>query len=540
MRHHLHFHFSNSEKVCVFNDATNTIAFEGEGQEFEVQKEFDCGPTVQTLAGAKLFWGNVFKRLFASSMGNISVVDVPKYILFTCHGAKNLVDYGLETDMLSAKHGFSGDTHLDIRCSIRGALKGGKGGFGSLLKQQGRKAGKKVSDFGACRDLNGRRLRHVNDEIRLRKFRQFHNQARQEVEQAGAGSGKGSKKMERQIKKIALRNFEQFEKDAASGIGGWHTAVPKWGYHFGNSFSGLNSTKKKKETGSGKQLEDQGSNNKKRSARAAAIESYASEANSEGDAVLNAVMAGILRRRKKKKAKKSKEQTDAVHKSTTTTTKTNVATELRSESIAGKEETSNALVLTCLRGRVGLGDTGEVQGLSNYGSAGVAWVTLSKGQWYYEVELLSDGVMQIGWCDTLFIGDDNEGDGVGDDLHSWGFDGKRHAFWHGKAFSFQNKDAKLTPWKNGDVIGCYVDLDEHIMSFFVNGVDVGKVPGLDSKGDMQFKDGLYPALSLEEGNLVRVNVGQRPFAYDVKKLTGIVHKIKTDSVKSVWDSRNCE
>ena len=90
MRHHLHFHFSNSEKVCVFNDATNTIAFEGEGQEFEVQKEFDCGPTVQTLAGAKLFWGNVFKRLFASSMGNISVVDVPKYILFTCHGAKNL------------------------------------------------------------------------------------------------------------------------------------------------------------------------------------------------------------------------------------------------------------------------------------------------------------------------------------------------------------------------------------------------------------------------------------------------------------------
>ena len=78
------------------------------------------------------------------------------------------------------------------------------------------------------------------------------------------------------------------------------------------------------------------------------------------------------------------------------------------------------------------------------------------------------------------------------------------------------------------------------MSFFVNGVDVGKVPGLDSKGDMQFKDGLYPALSLEEGNLVRVNVGQRPFVYDVKKLTSNVHKIKADTVKSVWDSRNCE
>ena len=43
---------------------------------------------------------------------------------------------------------------------------------------------------------------------------------------------------------------------------------------------------------------------------------------------------------------------------------------------------------------------------------------------------------------------------------------------------------------------------------------------------MQFKDGLYPALSLEEGNLVRVNVGQRPFAYDVKKLMGNFHKLK--------------
>ena len=50
-----------------------------------------------------------------------------------------------------------------------------------------------------------------------------------------------------------------------------------------------------------------------------------------------------------------------------------------------------------------------------------------------------------------------------------------------KRFRFMIR-MRLKPWKNGDVIGCYVDLDEHIMSFFVNGVDVGKVPGLDSKG----------------------------------------------------------
>ena len=115
MRHHLHFHFSNSEKLCVFDDATNIIVFEGKGQEFEVQEEFGCGPTSQTLAGAKLFWGNVYKRLFASSMSNISVVGVEKYILFKCHGTKNLVDYTLETDMLSAKHSAAGLTRAPFK-----------------------------------------------------------------------------------------------------------------------------------------------------------------------------------------------------------------------------------------------------------------------------------------------------------------------------------------------------------------------------------------------------------------------------------------
>ncbi|CAM9237792.1 unnamed protein product [Discosporangium mesarthrocarpum] len=34
-------------------------------------------------------------------------------------------------------------------------------------------AGKKPTrDFGACRDLQGRRLRHVNDEIRLQKWQE--------------------------------------------------------------------------------------------------------------------------------------------------------------------------------------------------------------------------------------------------------------------------------------------------------------------------------------------------------------------------------
>lgn len=53
-----------------------------------------------------------------------------------------------------------------------GGLLGGKGGFGAMLRIQAKQKGaKKTTDFGACRDLSGRRLRHINDEIILNKWK---------------------------------------------------------------------------------------------------------------------------------------------------------------------------------------------------------------------------------------------------------------------------------------------------------------------------------------------------------------------------------
>mmetsp|Transcript_21025 Transcript_21025/g.25243 ORF Transcript_21025/g.25243 Transcript_21025/m.25243 type:complete len:158 (+) Transcript_21025:125-598(+) len=48
-------------------------------------------------------------------------------------------------------------------CSVLLRLRGGKGGFGSLLRGSA-KSGKHVENNDACRDLSGRRLRHVNAE----------------------------------------------------------------------------------------------------------------------------------------------------------------------------------------------------------------------------------------------------------------------------------------------------------------------------------------------------------------------------------------
>lgn len=56
-------------------------------------------------------------------------------------------------------------------CTLLARLRGGKGGFGSLLRGAATKAGqKKTSNFDACRDMSGRRLRHVNAEKKLKEW----------------------------------------------------------------------------------------------------------------------------------------------------------------------------------------------------------------------------------------------------------------------------------------------------------------------------------------------------------------------------------
>eukprot|EP00201_Polytomella_parva_P001320 CAMPEP_0175085230 /NCGR_PEP_ID=MMETSP0052_2-20121109/28537_1 /TAXON_ID=51329 ORGANISM="Polytomella parva, Strain SAG 63-3" /NCGR_SAMPLE_ID=MMETSP0052_2 /ASSEMBLY_ACC=CAM_ASM_000194 /LENGTH=286 /DNA_ID=CAMNT_0016357197 /DNA_START=160 /DNA_END=1020 /DNA_ORIENTATION=- len=57
----------------------------------------------------------------------------------------------------------------DSTCFVSARLPGGKGGFGALLRINGRD-GKKTTNFSACRDLQGRRLRAVESEAKLREW----------------------------------------------------------------------------------------------------------------------------------------------------------------------------------------------------------------------------------------------------------------------------------------------------------------------------------------------------------------------------------
>ncbi|XP_073977566.1 splicing regulator SDE2 [Rhodnius prolixus] len=59
----------------------------------------------------------------------------------------------------------------DIYCTVQviPKLRGGKGGFGSMLRAIGAQI-EKTTNREACRDLSGRRLRDINEEQRLKKW----------------------------------------------------------------------------------------------------------------------------------------------------------------------------------------------------------------------------------------------------------------------------------------------------------------------------------------------------------------------------------
>ena len=96
-----------------------------------------------------------------------------------------------------------------IRCSLAGGLPGGKGGFGAALRAAAKQKGpKRTTDFGACRDLSGKRLRQVNDEIVLQKW------------------------------KDAQDNGEKYDTEGStpSGINMWYLKTPNWTDPFKESY----------------------------------------------------------------------------------------------------------------------------------------------------------------------------------------------------------------------------------------------------------------------------------------------------------------
>lgn len=106
------------------------------------------------------------------------------------------------------------------------ALLGGKGGFGATLRSQGKsKKARRTLNFNFCRDLQGRRLKYVNDEIRLKNWLS-------DAERAKRDKLKGDYK----------------EAKGEAGIEGWYLGVPSWSETVGTSKKGQEYRKRLRKT----------------------------------------------------------------------------------------------------------------------------------------------------------------------------------------------------------------------------------------------------------------------------------------------------
>lgn len=120
--------------------------------------------------------------------------------------------------------------------------------------------------------------------------------------------------------------------------------------------------------------------------------------------------------------------------------------------------------------------------------------------YYYEVTLLSNGLMQIGWC-TLTTEFTHE-NGVGDSPHSYAYDGYRVKKWNEEHLDYGQR------WQVGDVIGTMLNLRTREILFWRNSEFLG-VAFSDVKvgGNKAY----FPGVSLQSGQRVVCNFGQRPF-----------------------------
>ena len=127
---------------------------------------------------------------------------------------------------------------------------------------------------------------------------------------------------------------------------------------------------------------------------------------------------------------------------------------------------------------------------------------LTSGKWCYEATLLSNGVLQIGFCqlETPFT----RVNGVGDDILSMGYDGYRHCVW-----SKSPTDYGIF-WDCGDIIGACIDMEKGEVEYFINGKSYGVAYKKAKKGE---NVAFFPGISFTEGEKCYFNFGTLPFHY---------------------------
>ena len=413
-------------------------------------------------------------------------------------------------------------------------LVGGKGGFGANLKSAGRQKSTASFDFSACRDLNGRRLRAVNDAQRIAAW----------------------KSPEEAAKRARLGAHYQ-EPSGDLGVSGWHLAVPNWADSFGpKTVKRLQAAANRKEQRLMQAQEAAAADAEAaKEERLRKIEEYTNSASGlvPQAVMLDAIRAGMSRREKRPRsppltgiagaADAHTNQAGTVldvfdspaHWCRVLGAASQVSLQyLAAEATEGAvAAAASAAVASSAAGAATTGGStavvpavAEVEALVPFVTVGVPGAAAGSGAWHFEVKVASGGVSQIGWmAPSALDSDDSEddssavqgaaaaaagGDGVGDVPQSWAWDGSR-----GVVFSAGTERNGASTWSAGDTVGCTLQWAAHGAAgeiiWSLNGVQV-ETAAVTLEG-AEGTTPLMPALSLQQGEAVQVNVGHCGFAF---------------------------
>eukprot|EP00106_Octopus_bimaculoides_P013656 XP_014781098.1 PREDICTED: RING finger and SPRY domain-containing protein 1-like [Octopus bimaculoides] len=133
---------------------------------------------------------------------------------------------------------------------------------------------------------------------------------------------------------------------------------------------------------------------------------------------------------------------------------------------------------------------------------------VNSGVWYYEVTIVTAGVMQIGWAtkNSKFL--NHDGYGIGDDEYSMAYDGCRQLIW----YNAHSRPHKHPCWKAGDVLGLLLEVDKQQLVFLLNGNSLPPNKELFTHA----KSGFFAAASFMSYQQCEFNFGAKPFRYPPK------------------------
>ncbi|KAF9578309.1 RING finger and SPRY domain-containing protein 1, partial [Lunasporangiospora selenospora] len=95
--------------------------------------------------------------------------------------------------------------------------------------------------------------------------------------------------------------------------------------------------------------------------------------------------------------------------------------------------------------------------------------------------------------------------------YGFAYDGCRNMIWaDGDSEPYGDSE----PWRPGDVLGFYLDIDNAVMECFINGRGLGPISPLSKEHlEIQAVAGYYPALSFTSFQQATINFGATPFRY---------------------------